>query len=81
MEPMVLEDADVATLELLAEEPAVEAAASLPDDQRAAVTARHVAGESYAEIAERLGCSQSVVRQRVSRGLRSLRTRLDREGA
>jgi DNA-directed RNA polymerase specialized sigma24 family protein len=38
--------------------------------------ARHVDGESYAEIAQRLACSQSVVRQRVSRGLRALRTRL-----
>jgi DNA-directed RNA polymerase specialized sigma24 family protein len=42
------------------------------------VVARHINGESYAEIAERLACSQSVVRQRVSRGLRTLRTRLEK---
>jgi RNA polymerase sigma-70 factor (ECF subfamily) len=77
MQPIVLDDADVATLELLAETPAVEAMASLPEDQRAAVMARHLDGESYAEIAERLACSPSVVRQRVSRGLRALRTRLE----
>jgi RNA polymerase sigma-70 factor (ECF subfamily) len=76
MQPIVLDEADVATLALLAETPAVEALAGLPDDQRAAVTARHVDGASYAEIAQRLECSQSVARQRVSRGLRTMRIRL-----
>jgi RNA polymerase sigma-70 factor (ECF subfamily) len=77
MEPIVLDEEDIAMLELLSETPAVEAVAALPDEQRAAVLARHVDGESYAEIAERLECSQSVVRQRVSRGLRTLRARLE----
>lgn len=76
MEPLALDDDDIAMLELLAETPAVEAVAGLPEDQRAAVLARHVDGESYAAIAERLACSESVVRQRVSRGLRTLRTQL-----
>jgi RNA polymerase sigma factor (sigma-70 family) len=80
MEPIVLSDADVAALDLLADTPALEAVADLPDDQRAAVLARHVDGDSYAEIAQRLACSESVVRQRVSRGLRALRARLG-EGA
>jgi DNA-directed RNA polymerase specialized sigma24 family protein len=40
------------------------------------VIARHVDGESYGEIAARLACSESVVRQRVSLGLRALRARL-----
>jgi RNA polymerase sigma factor (sigma-70 family) len=79
MEPIVLDEADVATLELLAETPALEAIEELPDDHRAAVMARHVDGESHAELAERLACSQSVVRQRVSRGLRTLRTRLEED--
>ena len=79
MEPIVLDQADVATLELLAETPALEAITELPEDQRAAVIARHVDGESYAELAERLACSQSVVRQRVSRGLRALRNRLQED--
>jgi RNA polymerase sigma factor (sigma-70 family) len=77
MQLIVLDDADVATLALLAETPAVEALASLPDEQRVAVTARHVDGESYTQIAGRLKCSQSVVRQRVSRGLRAMRSRLE----
>jgi RNA polymerase sigma factor (sigma-70 family) len=76
MQPIVLDDADVETLELLAETPAIEAAETLPADQRAAVLAHHVDGESYAEIAERLECSESVIRQRVSRGLRTLRTQI-----
>jgi RNA polymerase sigma-70 factor (ECF subfamily) len=80
MQPIVLDETDVETLELLTETPAVEAVHALPAEQRAAraaVLARHVDGESYAEIAERLACSESVIRQRVSRGLRTLRTRLE----
>ena len=79
MQPIVLDEEDVETLELLAETPAVEAVAGLPEDQRAAVVARYVEDESYAEIAERLECSQSVVRQRVSRGLRTVRAQLERD--
>jgi RNA polymerase sigma-70 factor (ECF subfamily) len=77
MEPIVLDDTDVETLEMLADTPAVEAADDLPPDQRSAVLARHVEGDSYADIAERLACSESVVRQRVSRGLKTLRARLE----
>jgi RNA polymerase sigma factor (sigma-70 family) len=51
----------------------------LPDDQRAAVLARVVDERDYADIAGELKVSQAVVRQRVHRGLASLRTRL-REG-
>lgn len=77
MQPVVLDEDDVVTLGGLCETPAIEAVASLPDDQRTAVIAHHVDGDSYAEIAARLTCSESVVRQRVSRGLRTLRTRLE----
>ena len=45
----------------------------LPDDQAEAVRARVIDEQDYAEIAGRLRCSQSVVRQRVSRGLGTLR--------
>jgi RNA polymerase sigma factor (sigma-70 family) len=79
MQPIVLDDDDVEALELLAESPALQAVQELPDDQRAAVLARHVDGESYVEIARRLSCSESVVRQRVSRGLRTVRARLEEE--
>lgn len=49
----------------------------LPHDQRVAVTGRVLQERSYDELARSLSCSQSVVRQRVSRGLRSLRERLE----
>jgi RNA polymerase sigma-70 factor (ECF subfamily) len=51
--------------------------ASLPEDQRDALMARVVAERSYEEIAEELRCSPSVVRQRVSRGLRTLRSEME----
>jgi RNA polymerase sigma factor (sigma-70 family) len=50
--------------------------ADLPEDQRAAVLARVVEEREYAEIAGELQVSEAVVRQRVSRGLAFLRTRL-----
>jgi RNA polymerase sigma-70 factor (ECF subfamily) len=50
----------------------------LPAEQRDAIEARVVRERSYAEIAEELACSESVVRQRVSRGLRRLRLELKR---
>ncbi len=54
------------------------ALAQLPQEQRLAVEARVVEERDYAEIARDLRCSEAVVRQRVSRGLRALRTRLAR---
>jgi len=56
--------------------PALGALAELPDAQRDAVAARHIDELPYDAIAQRLGCSESVVRQRVSRGLRTLATRM-----
>jgi RNA polymerase sigma factor (sigma-70 family) len=53
--------------------------ADLPPEQRSAVLARVVDERDYADIAAELRVSQAVVRQRVSRGLAQLRTRL-REG-
>ncbi|HWH11456.1 MAG TPA: RNA polymerase sigma factor [Solirubrobacteraceae bacterium] len=49
----------------------------LPEDQRAAVEGRVLEERDYEELARTLSCSESVVRQRVSRGLRSLRERLE----
>ncbi len=49
----------------------------LPEDQRIAVKGRVLNERSYDELAQSLSCSQSVARQRVSRGLRSLRQRLE----
>jgi len=51
--------------------------AELPAEQREAVVARVIEERSYEEIGSELQCSPSVVRQRVSRGLRSLRSELE----
>jgi RNA polymerase sigma factor (sigma-70 family) len=76
MEPIVLDDAAVEVLERAADTPALRALEDLPAEQRAAIAARHFDDLSYEEIATRLRCSPSVVRQRVSRGLRALRSAL-----
>jgi RNA polymerase sigma-70 factor (ECF subfamily) len=47
---------------------------ALPGEQREAVRARVLDDKSYEEIAADLGTSAMVVRQRVSRGLRTMRT-------
>lgn len=52
------------------------ALAQLPDAQRRAIETHVLQERDYAEIASELHCSEPVVRQRVSRGLRALRTRL-----
>ena len=79
MERLPLDDDAVARIEALDELPALEHFAELPADQRAAVAGRVISEESYAEMAGRLQCSESVIRKRVSRGLRALRTRLEAE--
>jgi RNA polymerase sigma factor (sigma-70 family) len=50
--------------------------AELPVDERTAVHARVIEERDYREIAGSLGCSEMVVRKRVSRGLARLRSRL-----
>jgi len=75
---LVVDDHAAETIERLVdhEEQAILRLAELPADQSNAIRA-HVLGErEYAEIASELGCSEAVVRKRVSRGLRTLRTRL-----
>jgi RNA polymerase sigma factor (sigma-70 family) len=54
---------------------------ALPADQREAVLARVLDEDEYAEIATRARTSESVIRQRVSRGLTGLRQRLEGNGA
>lgn len=49
----------------------------LPEEQRLAVKGRVVDECDYVELSRRLSVSESVVRQRVSRGLRALRRRFD----
>ena len=57
-----------------------EAMAELPEDQREAIRLRVVEDLSYADAARRTDATPQVVRSRVSRGLRTLRTRLDATG-
>jgi RNA polymerase sigma factor (sigma-70 family) len=56
---------------------ALELLEGLPDEQRRAIEGRVLEDRDYAELAEALECSPSVVRQRVSRGLRTLRARME----
>ncbi len=77
MQPIALDDDAVALLASEAGDSALEALEQLPAEQREAIVARYVDELDYAEIAARVRCSESVVRQRVSRGLRVLRARLE----
>jgi RNA polymerase sigma factor (sigma-70 family) len=83
LEPIVLDDEAVALVESVGAPGAWEAAlAALPPAEREAIEARVLAEGSYDEIAARLRCSEAVVRQRVSRGLRRLReTMASEDGA
>ena len=77
--PALSED-DVAELSRLADEVSVvELLEELPTDQRSAVRARLVDERGYGEIAVAEGVSEAAVRQRVSRGLASLRQRIGGE--
>jgi RNA polymerase sigma factor (sigma-70 family) len=75
---LVLDDHASETIGRLAQEEdrATVAVAGLPAEQRHAIHARVVQDRDYAEIAVELRCSEAVIRQRVSRGLRTLRARL-----
>jgi RNA polymerase sigma factor (sigma-70 family) len=83
-EPLVLTDDALERVEALADsEKSAEAIsdllARLPPDQHDAVRSHLLEGRGYDEIASDLRCSQAVVRQRVSRGLKTLRIGLDKE--
>jgi RNA polymerase sigma factor (sigma-70 family) len=81
MERLVLTDDAIDRIDELAHNPTATAALELlddlPADQALAVRSRVVDERDYAELASELGCSEMVVRQRVSRALRTLRTRLE----
>jgi RNA polymerase sigma factor (sigma-70 family) len=79
IEPLVLSDAAIERIDELAENGSgvvLELLAELPEDQRIAVRGRIVDERGYEDLAASLSCSPSVARQRVSRGLRTLRDRL-----
>ena len=74
---LILDDHAAETIARLSlDRSAMLALAELPAEQRRAIEARVLEERDYREIAGELRCSEAVVRQRVSRGLRTLRTRL-----
>ena len=80
LEPLVLSDEALERIDELGScesRCALRLLEDLPSDQRMAVTGRVLDERDYEELALSLSCSQSVVRHRVSRGLRSLRKRLE----
>jgi RNA polymerase sigma-70 factor (ECF subfamily) len=78
LEPLVIDDEELARVQEIADPGAAEAAVlTLPPAQRDAVLARIVDERPYAEIAADMQCSELLVRQRVSRGLRALRAHIE----
>lgn len=78
LERLELDDDAIARIEQLADADVVALALDgLDESRRVAVHARIIEEQPYELIAERLSCSEAVVRQRVSRGLRQLRTSLE----
>ena len=76
MERPRLSGEDAEMIRLLADDAALSALTELPADQREAVTAHVLGDESYAALAASGGTSEAAVRQRVSRGLGTLRRRI-----
>jgi RNA polymerase sigma factor (sigma-70 family) len=82
LEPLIVDDVDLERVEELAgrgDATAVleNAIKGLPPEQGDAVLARVVQERPYADIAAEMRCSEMLVRQRVGRGLKSLRSRIE----
>jgi len=75
LEPVQIDDSDIdRVLHIAAETDLLIALADeLPADQFEAVRAHILDEQGYAQIAQRLNCSQAVVRKRVSRAIGALR--------
>ena len=76
MERPQLDGDDAEMIRLLADDAALTLLAELPSDQREAVAAHVVEGEGYPALAAAADTSEAAVRQRVSRGLVTLRRRM-----
>ncbi len=76
MAPLALDD-EAIELVVTAEGDVVELLQRLPADQRAAIEARVVDEQEYEQIAAATHTSEAVIRKRVSRGLASLRRKLE----
>jgi RNA polymerase sigma-70 factor (ECF subfamily) len=78
MEPVWLDDEDLRRIDELTDERRVMALLdALPADQQRAVWGFVIEDRTHAAVAAQLGCSELVIRQRVSRGLCTLRNLLE----
>jgi RNA polymerase sigma factor (sigma-70 family) len=76
MAPLELSDEAIERVAEL-DQVALTLVSDLPADQQEAVRARVIDERDYADIAKDMRCSEAVVRKRVSRGLRAMRTHLE----
>jgi RNA polymerase sigma-70 factor (ECF subfamily) len=76
MEPITLDDEAIVRIEQRGRIDVAASLARLPESQRVAIVRRVLEEDSYEAIAADVGCSESVIRQRVSRGLATLRKAL-----
>ena len=77
MEPIALSDEDIERIDRLGSLPGLDSLSlleALPSEQRAAIRGRVIDARDYEDLAREFECSELVVRQRVSRGLRVLRS-------
>ncbi|WP_026909510.1 RNA polymerase sigma factor [Patulibacter minatonensis] len=72
-EPVALDDDDLAAIDRRRDVDLAAALGALPEDQRTLVLQRVLEERSYPSLAADVGCSEQVVRKRVSRALASLR--------
>jgi RNA polymerase sigma-70 factor (ECF subfamily) len=77
LERIELEDRQLLAIESMMGADLRSALESLPQEQREAVIRRVLGDESYTTIADNVGCSPQVARKRVSRGLATLRRRME----
>ena len=79
MPPVIVDDETIERIEQIASMngTVLTLLGELPEPVRAAVSGRVLDEREYSELAQSLACSQSVVRQRVHRGLARLRDRLE----
>ena len=76
MQRRPVEGEDREMIRLLADSATAELLVALPADQRAAVVGHVVEERGYAELADKTHTSEAAIRQRVSRGLSTLRRRM-----
>jgi RNA polymerase sigma factor (sigma-70 family) len=80
MQQRDLSAADALHIAALGDEVVTDMLSVLPGEQRDAVHGHVIADQSYEELATAAGISPSAMRQRVSRGLRTLRDRMGAGG-